>query len=128
MKLYDFLAMNECDYDTWDDVYDMDITVSINLEPQDDYDEFCVGLVKLVDVKDFTCCGDPICGWGDLIKNNMEVFRKFADENWYKNNCEDEDDFICEWIKELHYFLAGYGADDQYWFYKKEIVDKCKGE
>lgn len=125
MKLYDFLAMSNCDYDTYDDVYDVIVTVSINLEPEDDYDRFCIGLVKLIDIKEFNCDGDPICDWSGFIKRNINIFRSFANDNWIKNNYPDEDDFICEWIKELHYFLAGYGADDQYWFYKEEIVDKC---
>ena len=125
MKLYDFLAMSDCDYDTYDDVYDAIVTISINLEPEDDYDRFCIGLVKLVDVKEIADDGNPICGWTDLIKNNIDVFRKFANDNWIRNNYEDEDDFIYEWIKELHYFLAGYGECDQYGFYKMELVDKC---
>ena len=126
MILYDFIVKNDADYDTYDDVYDASVTVSINTEPEDDYDEFCIGLSKLVEVKEINHWGDLICGWSDLISNNMSVFRKFANEHWIKGNYADKDDFICEWIKELHMLLAGYGEDGMYWFYKKEIVDKCK--
>ena len=46
MNLYDYLKLTECDYDTYDDVYDAVITVCINTEPEDDYDEFCIDLCK----------------------------------------------------------------------------------
>ena len=124
MTLYDFSYIHECDFDTYDDVYDVIVTVSINLEPGDDYDEFCNELIKLVEVKKILPSGDPICGWTDLIKRNMDVFRQFSDKHW-GNKYEDEDDFIYEWIEELHLFLAGYGEDGKYWYYKQEIVDKC---
>lgn len=126
MKLYDFLATHDYCCDAYDDVYDTSVTADINPKPEDDYDEFCTGLVKLVEVKGTAWDGNPICGWSDLIERNIKVFRKFANDNWIKNNYEDEDDFICEWIEELHRFMAGYGEYDQYWFYKSEIVDKCK--
>lgn len=126
MKLYDFLKMFGEDFDTYDDVVVTTVTACINLEPEDDYDEFCVALVKKIEVKSIEEDGNPICGWYDYIERNLPIFRQFANDNWIKNNYPDEEDFICEWIEELHRFLAGYGADDQYWFYKQELVDKCK--
>ena len=126
MTLYEFLVNNGDDYDTYDEVFDPTITVCINLEPEDDYDEFAVGLCKLVEVKGIDKYdGNPICGWSDLINNNIDVFRKFADEHWYKNNYKDNDRFVCEWLSEFHLLLAGYGEDGKYGFYKQEIVDKC---
>ena len=126
MKLYDFLKENDADYDTYDLDYDEIVTCCINIEPEDDYDEFCVALCKKIDVVDYTCCGDPICNWSEFIKRNMDVLRDFSNKYWQRGNYEDEDDFICEWMKELHLFMAGYGADDSYGFYKTQIVDKCK--
>lgn len=126
MTLYDFLMENDNWYDSYDDVYDVSVTVGPCSNPKDDYDEFCVDLAKKIEVKEINSNGDPICGWSDYIKRNLKTFRKFANENWIKNNYEDEDDFICEWIEELHRFLAGYGDTDQYWFYKQELVDNCK--
>lgn len=126
MKLYDFIKADDCCYDTYDDVCYTTVTVDINLEPEDDYDEFCVELIKKIEVKGRDYDGNPVCGWYDYIKRNLPRFRQFADDYWIKNNHEDEDDFICEWIEELHRFLAGYGEDDQYWYYKQELVDKCE--
>lgn len=126
MTLYDFIKADDCCYDTYDDVYDTTVTVDINLDPEDDYDEFCVELIKKIEVKGRAYDGNPVCGWYDYIKRNLPRFRQFADDYWIKNNHEDEDDFICEWVEELHRFLAGYGEDDQYWYYKQELVDKCE--
>lgn len=126
MTLYDFIATTECDYDTLDEVYDESVTISVNLEPEDDYDEFCIALIKKIEVKDITDSGDPICDWSDYIKRNSTRLRGFANDYWYKNNFEDEDDFICEWIKEFHLLLAGYGEDGCYDYLKEELVDKCE--
>ena len=107
-------------------MYDASVTVSINTEPEDDYDEFCVALCKMITIKGDTWSGDLICNWSEFIKRNMVTFRNFANKHWYKNNFADEDDFICEWIEELHLFLAGYGEDGAYGFYKAELLDECK--
>ena len=125
MTLYDLLKMSECDYDTWDNVYDAEVTVSINIEPKNEYDEFCVALcekIEVVEIKEEWL----ICNWSDYIKRNINVFRQFADENWFKNNFEDEDDFIYEWIQELGRFMAGYGVDIEYGWYKEKLIDSCK--
>lgn len=124
MKLYDYLRLTECDYDTYDDAYDAVITVCINTEPEDDYDEFCIDLCNKIDICKISEDGNPICNWSEFIERNLHVFRKFANKYWTKGNYEDEEDFIYEWIKELHMFLAGYGND--YTFYKEELLDKCK--
>lgn len=125
MTLYDLLVASDKDFDTYDDVYDAVVTVAINLDAVDDYDEFCIALVKLITVKSIARDKNPICDWSDFIKRNMDVFRSFADNYWYKNNTDDEDDFICEWMKEFHLLLAGHGGCDDYGFYKQELVDKC---
>lgn len=122
IMLYDFLKLTECDYDTCDDVYDETVTVCINTEPEDDFDEFCVELCKKIEIKKIDD-SYLVCNWSDFIKNNMPVLREYANKYWYKNNYDDEDDFICEWIKEFHLLLAGYGTD--YDIYKEEIIDKC---
>lgn len=126
MTLYELLKVSECDYDTWDNVYDAEVVACINTEPEDDYDEFCVALCNKIEVIEIKEEGWLICNWSDYIKRNINVFREFANKYWTKNNFDDDDDFICEWIDELGRFMAGYGADSQYWFYKMELVDKCE--
>lgn len=125
MTLYDLIKNTGSDYDTYDDVYDECITVSINLEPNDDYDEFCIALTKLIVVVDPEYYGHVICEWSNFIIKNMEVFREFSYKYWYKNYCEDEEDFVWEWMKELNLLLAGYGEDGKYGLYKQELIDKC---
>ena len=126
MTLYDFIKQNNGDYDTYDDVYDAVVTVCIDIEPEDDYDEFCVELCKLVEVKSIGRGCDIVCGWSDFITHNISVLRDIANKHWVKGNYKDEDDFIYEWIKEFHYLLAGYGDDGAYGWYKHEILDKCR--
>ena len=124
--IYDYVKAYEDDYDTCDDVFDETVTISINLEPVDDYDKFCIALCKMVEVKEARGSGILICGWTDFIKRNMGALRKFANENWIRGNYDDDDLFICEWIKEFHLLLAGYGEDGAYGYYKLMILDNCK--
>ena len=48
-----------------------------------------------------------------VIKKNLEVFRKAADELWVRTPKED-DDLIYEWIKEIHAWMAGYASESTY--------------
>lgn len=125
MMLYEFLITNDDEFDTYDTEFGVVVTVSIDLEGETDYDKFCNALCKKIEITDYTCCGDPICDWSGYIKRNLPVFRRFADDNWIKNNYRDEDLFVAEWIEQLHLYLAGYGVDDDYGWYKEELVDKC---
>jgi hypothetical protein len=46
----------------------------------------------------------------------MEKFRKFTAENWYEN-CQyenDNDEFIYQWINEIHQYMAGNVSEDFY--------------
>ena len=129
MKLFDYMVKeNKTDLDTYDTVYDRCVTISADVDypPEDDYDEFVFALTKLVDFKEVYSSCEVVCDWIGLIKRNMDVFRDFADKYWYKNNFKHDDDFIPEWIRELHLFAAGYGEDGKYGFYKAELLDKCK--
>lgn len=114
MKLYDFIKLTEADYDTYDTIYDEGVTVCYIEEnaENDNYDKFCINIMKKVEVEKIN--GDIIIvNWTKLVKDNMEKFRAFSMEHW-AFEYEDEDDFIYEWIKEIHYYMAGYVSEDFY--------------
>lgn len=117
MKLYEFMKVTEADYDTCDTVYDAGVTVCYIEESNsnDSYDKFCIELMKKVDMekqnRDIL-----IVNWTKLIKDNMDKFKKFTAEHWYKS-CQyedDEDEFICQWMNEIHYYMAGYVSMEFY--------------
>ena len=117
MKLYDFLKISQNDFDTCDTVYDTGVTVCYiaENEARDNYDKFCIELMKKAEVESLN---DDIIivKWTELIQNNMEKFRAFTAENWY-DNCQyenDDDEFIYQWINEIHQYMAGNVAEDFY--------------
>lgn len=114
MKLYDFMKLTETDYDAYDTVYDESVTVCYIEEDaeNDNYDKFCINIMKKAEMEKLN--GDIlIVNWTNLIKNNMEKFREFSMNHW-KFQYNDEDDFIYEWIKEIHMYMAGYVSEDFY--------------
>ena len=115
MTLYEFMKMSECDYDTHD--VDFDAVVTVCLPDEDDdldvYDKFCFEIIKKVDVVKVTDTG-LIVDWSGFIKRNIEQLREFTDEYWYNNYADDDDEFIYQWINEIHAYLAGYVSEDIY--------------
>ena len=119
MTLYEILEIAENDFDTYDTEYDVVVTTCWIGEENDDYDKFCNGIMKKVNV--IKKSGDGLLvNWSDLIRRNMEKFRQFTRDNWSENSQyeDDEDEFIYQWIKEIHYYMAGYVPDK---FYKKLV-------
>lgn len=109
IKLYDFVRMSECDYDTCDTEYDAMVTVCHIDEEEDEYDKFCNGIIKKVNVIKIN--GDYlVVDWCELIKRNIIKFRVFTTKHWHEN-CQYEDDeyeFIYQWIDEINKYMAGY--------------------
>ena len=117
MKLYEFMKMSQNDYDTYDTTFDSVVTVCYIAENEvrDNYDKFCVELMKKAEIEEING-DDIIIKWTELIQNNMEKFRAFTKENWYAN-CQyedDEDEFIYQWINEIHQYMAGNVSEDFY--------------
>lgn len=121
-SVYDLLCETENDYDTTDSVFDAIVTVCYieETDKNDDYEKFCIELLKKVKV---ISIGKSYveADWYTLICDNQKLLRQFMRENW-SQSYSDEDDFIYEWIKEIHSYLAGYVSDK---FYKK-LVDLVK--
>lgn len=113
ITLYDFMKLSEGDYDTYDTEYDMSVTVCwIGIE-MDNYDKFCNEIIKKVNVVKIN--GDMlVVDWSRLIKTNMDEFKKFTAEHWICGYEDDIDEFIYQWIKEIHYYMAGYVSEDFY--------------
>ncbi len=115
MKLYDFIKLTEADYDTYDTVYDACVTVCYidDEDITDDYDKFCIEITKKVEVEKQN--GDIlIVKWTNLIQNNMEKFKNFTEKYWKYTYEDDEDEFIYQWINEIHSYMAGYVSEDFY--------------
>lgn len=115
IRLYDLLSLSESDYDTYDTKYDVEVTVCWIGEESDNYDKFCNEIIKKVNVikinKDMI-----MVDWNKLIERNMDKFKEFTKENWYETHQYDDDvdEFIYQWIKEIHYYMAGYVSEDFY--------------
>lgn len=126
MTLYNFLKENENDYDTYDNVYDICVTVSYIKEEHDYYDMFCKRLYQKVNVLDIIN-GNLIVDWSELIKRNMSKFIKFMKSNW-KNQFDyinDVDEFIYQWIKEIGLYISGYVSDSFYEVLYNFVNDLC---
>ena len=120
MTLYEILEIAENDFDTYDTEYDASVTVCWIGKESDNYDKFCNEIIKKVNV--IKKVGDGLLvNWSELIKRNMERFRQFTKDNW-NENCQyedDEDEFIYQWINEIHLYMAGYVSEN---FYKKLVT------
>lgn len=115
MKLYDIMKLTEADCDTYDTEIDESVTVCFIDEDDemDNYDKFCNELIKKVEVIKVVKNSHIICDWSKLIRDNMEKFRAFSMEHW-AFEYDDETEFIYQWIKEIHYYMAGYVDEDFY--------------
>lgn len=117
MKLYDFLKISQNDFDTYDTVFDTGVTVCYidEEDAEDSYDKFCIELMKKVEVEEQN---DDILivKWTELIQNNMEKFRAFTAKHWYEicQYEDDEDEFIYQWINEIHQYMAGNVSEKFY--------------
>lgn len=115
ITLYDYLVKAENDFDTYDTEYDTGVTVCHIYEENDEYDKFCNSIIKKVNVVKVNKNSLTV-NWSELIKRNMGKFKKFTAEHWYAN-CQYEDDideFIYQWINEIHQYMAGNVSEDFY--------------
>lgn len=113
MTLYEYFKMSEADYDTYDTEYDNGVTVCYIDEETDEYDKFCNGIIKKVDVVKIN--GDVLTvNWSELIERNMDKFKMFAREHWAYDYENDINEFIYQWINEIHLYMAGYVGESFY--------------
>ena len=79
------------------------------------YYRFCKYIYDNVFVSDMSL---DLCDYTGFVQRHREALKGFMRENW-KTQYEDENDFIYEWIKEIHSWLAGYVSESTY----KEFLD-----
>ncbi len=123
MNLYDFLMLEKADFDTYDTVFDVCVTVCEPYEYEEGdekeyYDIFNELMMKKVEVEEKMGECTCVCKWSDFITKNLDTFRSAADELWVRTP-ESDDDLIYEWIKEINAWMAGYVSESTY---KKFVI------
>lgn len=138
MTILDYIMDNgkELCADIWDDEYDTCVTVDISVEDEaeENYDRFCRKLLSKVEFVGHVWSWDLdkyeetslIAKWSKFIGDNLKEFRDFSNKYWVKNNWEDDEDFVYEWIGQLHLYMAGYGTEEEYKNELSMLLDNCK--
>ena len=115
MTLFEYLQMAEDDFDTYDTKYDNGVTVCHIYEEDetDEYDKFCNGIIKKVNV---VAVHDSFLtvNWSELIERNMDKFKEFTAKYWHRQYKNDIDEFVYQWINEIHAYMAGYVSENFY--------------
>ena len=114
MYLQESLEMKRDGVDSWDTVYDVCVTAEyIPNTETDSYSEFCRVLFSKVEI-DHIMSDYSVCVlWDDLIEKNMKLFDEFATKYWMYEY-EDKDEYIFQWITELHNYCAGNVPESYY--------------
>lgn len=125
MTLYEFGQLGNSCLDTCDDVFDIIITVDILTDDEENdmgyYGKFANFICKNVNVLGKAGGCDVVADWSALITENMSVFRKAANAMWYEGSVpDDDDDFVYEWLTEIHGWLAGGVSESAY----KKFMEK----
>lgn len=116
MTLYDFIVMENNDFDTYDTVYDAEVTVCVPCEKETDwYDKFYNFIIKRVMFVKKISDGECNADWSKFITDNLDLFREIANDMWNDGTVpDDDDDLVYEWIKEIEGWLAGYVSENEY--------------
>lgn len=136
MTLYDYLKMQNNGYlsvDTYDKDYDAVVTIDVEIEDEgkkgilhdddENYYKFIFALLRVVEVISFDR-GNVICDWSGLVENNMTIFREFSKEHWNSQYEDDDEEFIYQWINELHMYYAGYVGESTYKAFREDVLEK----
>ena len=128
MTLYDFIRVADNDYDTYDDVYDAIVTVCAFDEEDEKsdeyYEKFRIGIMKFVEVVRGTADKGLLCKWSDMIERNFDLFKAFTYKHWKTWYDDDRDEFIYQWVKEIHYYIAGYVSENTYKDFVKNYMNR----
>lgn len=123
MTLYEFIKVANNDYDTYDTDYDAVVTVcsfdSEDEKSEEYYEKFRIGIMKYVEVATGLSTCEITCKWSEMIEHNISIFKEFAKKYWRNQFEDDEDEFIYQWINEIHNWIAGALSETMY----KEFVE-----
>lgn len=112
-KLSEVVNSSQDDFDTYDTVYDVIITVCYDPYDKDYYDKFCNGIINYINVVRFG--KDTLtCDWADFIERNIDVFKDFTANYWGEQYEDDDDEFVYQWLNEIEGFLAGNTSESVY--------------
>lgn len=114
MNLFDYINVAQRDFDVADTEYDASVTVCHIAEDKCSYDKFCNEIIKKVEVVKQVSDIILVANWTDLIKRNLEKFKMFSRKHWAYDYEDDEDEFIYQWIEEIHAYMGGYVSEDFY--------------
>ena len=130
MTLFEYLELQQGGWisaDTYDTDYDIIVTIDADIDDKDNEDpyyQFTFGLLRSVEIESIG--KDTLtCKWSKFITDNMELFKAFAKEYWVNQYEDDEEEFIYQWIREIHYYLAGYVGNSTYKAFCKDIIEKA---
>lgn len=131
MTLYEFGQLGNSCLDTCDDVFDIIITVDILTDDEENdmgyYGKFANFICKNVNVLGKAGGCDVVADWSALITENMSVFRKAANAMWYEGSVpDDDDDFVYEWLTEIHGWLAGGVSESSYKHFMETYAPRIK--
>lgn len=125
MTLYDYINIEMTDIDTYDTVFDAEVTVCVPYGCEDWYGKFYIFIIKHVlfveKISSYECTAE----WYKFIQENIGVFRQAADDMWYSTPADD-DDLIYEWITEIDGWLAGYVSEAEYQKFMENYAVKIK--
>lgn len=132
MTILELLNKTHADFDVYDTEFDESVCCcdmdeeDVKENEGDNYYLFCYNLLSrmpLYEEHDYGIdYGTASAEWCKLIETNFDLFKEFTKRHW---GCdyEDKDDFIYNWISEIHYYLAGY-TDEGVYSDLVELVDK----
>lgn len=118
MTLYEFIKVANNDYDTYDTVYDAIVTVCAfdkeDEQSEEYYEKFRIGIMKFVEVVDGISKYEITCKWTDFIERNFDLFKQFTYKHWKIWYDDDREEFVYQWINEIHAFIAGCTTESVY--------------
>ena len=114
MTLYEYIMFHKKDYDVYDKEYDASITACHIDKVTDSYDAFCKKMMQKVSVVETVNDYTLVANWSELIRRNMEVFKSFTEKYWKRKYKNDVEEFIYQWITEIHSYFGGYVSDEFY--------------
>ena len=123
----------EADFDVWDNTFsetvcccypNFDISYA-DKDPCERFEDYIYNNVKIVRSKpdkDFV-----VADWAGFVEEHFDDLKAFTKE-WWKHDYSDKDDFVDEWIGEIHKWLAGYTYDRAYTAFLKDVGGIDGGE